>query len=77
MVQKCFPVGLRSERGDLYKQRREGKARLQVNLKWDLILSSQILPLNENMAGFGEAEKVVAFSDELKYVGVFKMLDIE
>lgn len=48
-----------------------------MNLKWDLILSSQILPLNKNVVGFGEAEKVVAFSNELKYVGVFKMLDIE
>ena len=47
-----------------------GKARLQVYLKWDLTLSSQMLPLNENMVGFGEVEKI-ALTDKLKYVGYF------
>ena len=30
-----------------------------------------MLPLNENMVGFGEVEKVVAFIDKLEYVGYF------
>ena len=35
-----------------------------------------MLPLDENMIGFGEAKEVAAFSDELENVEVFKMLDV-